>query len=387
MKSFAQLRKKLAISALLVYSLLLLSSGLPVESATYPTYSGGRLYGTTGLPNADATATSTVYFGPVGAVNQIDLWNGTGFTTRTFSETAYTLTALVPRNIYDVYAYDNSGTLALDVISATPTQTASNSPVAGSSVTINIASTTGFAVGDMVTVVDGSNSETEQITALVASTSITVGTLAHSYTTPAVYDLNQRSSTAAQSITQGLITLNSDNTKRFVGSFFTLSATTTSDNASTRGIYSYLNHVSKAQSASDSTASWSADNTFSTTAPAGSFQPANASVAVGTSRCEFLLGEPQSVTATYSNLGTSTGVANMTGAAIVLNGTTTTSTNSMTAFQTVKMTVGSATAATASSASVTIPSYIGYGFLQAEELRNTCTYQGSPYESLSMTIN
>ncbi len=60
-----------------------------------------------------------------------------------------------------------------------------NNEAAGSSVVIEIADTTGFAVNDIVRVEDDNNAENATITAVVPATSITVDLLAHSYTTAA----------------------------------------------------------------------------------------------------------------------------------------------------------------------------------------------------------
>jgi len=65
--------------------------------------------------------------------------------------------------------------------------TATNDPAAGSDVVINLVDTPIFAVGNVVTIEDDSYRETAEVTASVSGVSITVGTLAHSYTKPKVY--------------------------------------------------------------------------------------------------------------------------------------------------------------------------------------------------------
>lgn len=69
---------------------------------------------------------------------------------------------------------------------AEPGVIASNNPAAGSNVVILLDNTEMFAVGDTVTVEDSSNRETATVTVVAADTSITVNTLADSYTKPNV---------------------------------------------------------------------------------------------------------------------------------------------------------------------------------------------------------
>jgi hypothetical protein len=64
-------------------------------------------------------------------------------------------------------------------------QTLQNNESAGSSVVIEIASTTGFAISDEVKIVDDNGEETATVTAVVVNTSITVDSLTNSYTTAA----------------------------------------------------------------------------------------------------------------------------------------------------------------------------------------------------------
>ena len=64
-------------------------------------------------------------------------------------------------------------------------QDMSNNEAAGSDVVIEITDTTGFEVDDEIKVEDDNDAETSVITAVVANTSITVDTLANSYTTAA----------------------------------------------------------------------------------------------------------------------------------------------------------------------------------------------------------
>lgn len=81
----------------------------------------------------------------------------------------------------------NVGNSPAPVLTSSTGQVAGSSPSAGSSVVISLASTTGYTVGKKVVVHDGSHTEVCTISAVSANTSITVTTLANSYTTPTIY--------------------------------------------------------------------------------------------------------------------------------------------------------------------------------------------------------
>lgn len=69
-----------------------------------------------------------------------------------------------------------------------PSVICTNNPSAGSNVALLMSNTAGFEVGDVVTVKDKNSDtrETATVTVVTANTSITVGTLVNSYTTPSV---------------------------------------------------------------------------------------------------------------------------------------------------------------------------------------------------------
>ena len=78
----------------------------------------GRLTLTTAVPitTSDVTAAGTIYFTPYRG-NRIALYNGTNWKTYTFTEKSLALTLTSGKN-YDVYIYDNSGTLTLELSAA-----------------------------------------------------------------------------------------------------------------------------------------------------------------------------------------------------------------------------------------------------------------------------
>jgi len=79
----------------------------------------GRLTLTSGsaIPSADVTGAVTLYFTPHHG-NRVRIYDGTDWVVHTFTELSLSLT-LVDATNYDVFIYDNSGTLTLEVVAWT----------------------------------------------------------------------------------------------------------------------------------------------------------------------------------------------------------------------------------------------------------------------------
>lgn len=78
----------------------------------------GRLTLTSGSPvtTADVTGATTVYFTPYNG-NKIALYDGvSSWTTLTFVQTSLSLTGFTANSNYDIFAYNNSGTMALEAL-------------------------------------------------------------------------------------------------------------------------------------------------------------------------------------------------------------------------------------------------------------------------------
>jgi hypothetical protein len=75
----------------------------------------GRLTLTTGLPvtTSDVTAATTLYFTPYKG-NQIGLYSGSAWEVKTFSEISLSLSGYTADKNYDIWVYNNSGTVTLD---------------------------------------------------------------------------------------------------------------------------------------------------------------------------------------------------------------------------------------------------------------------------------
>lgn len=84
-------------------------------SFSYSGIAEGRLTLTTATPvtTADVTAATTVYYTPYTG-NRIALYTGTIWTTSTFTERSLSLSGYAADTNFDIFLYDNSGTLTLE---------------------------------------------------------------------------------------------------------------------------------------------------------------------------------------------------------------------------------------------------------------------------------
>lgn len=96
-----------------------------------PPTPGGRLTLTTAVPvtASDVTSAGTVYYTPYKGNQWITLWDGTRWTTVSFSEVSLALSSLTSGKNYDVFAYLSSGSLALELSAAWTSDTARNEAV------------------------------------------------------------------------------------------------------------------------------------------------------------------------------------------------------------------------------------------------------------------
>jgi hypothetical protein len=73
----------------------------------------GRLTLVSGNPVADVTSASTVYFTPYMG-NRVTLYDGSSWTLMTFTERSLSLSGLTANTNYDIFLYNNAGTLTLE---------------------------------------------------------------------------------------------------------------------------------------------------------------------------------------------------------------------------------------------------------------------------------
>jgi hypothetical protein len=156
-----------------------------VASGGYPC--DGRLTLTTALPvtTADVTAATTIYFTPFKG-NKIALYSGSAWAVYTFTERSLALGTLTADKPYDVFIYNNAGTLTLEFL-----------------VWTNL---------------------TTRATALV--------------------------------LQDGVLCKSGALTRRYLGTFYTVSTTTTEDSFAKRFLWNYYNRVRRTLRALEATDSW-----------------------------------------------------------------------------------------------------------------------------------
>ena len=125
----------------------------PLKLATYTFLpADGRLTLTTGAPvtTSDVTAASTIYYTPyVG--NRIALYNGTSWSPYTFTERSLALSGLVSGRPYDVFLWDNAGTLTLELTAWTNDTTRATALVYQDGVLVRSGATTRRYLGTIYT--------------------------------------------------------------------------------------------------------------------------------------------------------------------------------------------------------------------------------------------
>lgn len=246
-----------------------------------PSLCEGRLTlsSTLSAPTADISGATTLYWLKHNG-NKVSLYDGTRWKKHAITDPSIALTSLIKGATYDAFVYDNAGTLTLELI-VWKKVTATNSPTAGASKVIDLADTAGLAIGMEVTVRDGSNSEVANITAVVASTSITVDALVNSYTTPDVYGYPTRVTNLVSQ--DGVLVKDGATDRRYLG-LIRISRTATGEcntNTSEWQVANYYNRVTRYLVATDPTNTWA----YSTTTT----RAANASIAYGTARVGFVV--------------------------------------------------------------------------------------------------
>ncbi len=147
----------------------------------------GRLTLTSGIPitTADVTGATTIYFAPYKG-NRVYLYDGTRWRIYSFTQLSLSLGTLTNARPYDVFLYDNAGTLTLELLAWT--------------------------------------NGTTRATALVAQ--------------------------------DGVLLLTGATTRRYLGTFYTSSTTTTEDSAAKRFVWNNYNRVQRKLSKLEATASW-----------------------------------------------------------------------------------------------------------------------------------
>lgn len=96
--------------------------GSSAGTVTYQSYTalasiaGGRLTSQTGVvvPSADQSAVTSIFYTP-GTSSTVALWSGTVWTLKTFTEITISVTTCTASTPYDVFLFDNSGTVTSEL--------------------------------------------------------------------------------------------------------------------------------------------------------------------------------------------------------------------------------------------------------------------------------
>jgi hypothetical protein len=292
---------------------LTVAAGLPSWAPSATTAGGGiptsgRLTLSSGIPvtQNDVIGATNIYFTPYNG-NQKQLWDGSAWTSYTFTETTLALGVLVSATNYDIYAYQSASVLTLDTPLAWRN---SGQAITGATTATPIVITTGSAhglsTGDeaYVNSVLGLNANglwtVTVLTATTFSLDTSVGVGAY---TAATGWFNARVGTTKPSLQDGRYCKTGDKTRLYLGTFRTTSTTTTEDSqrgevsqtGGKRFLWNYYNRVLRSASVFDGTNTW-AYNT-------GTVRQANAAAG---NKVEFVTGIAEdslqaSVTATVFN--------------------------------------------------------------------------------------
>lgn len=108
----------------------------------------GRLTLTTSVPitTADVTAATTLYFTPYSG-NRVSVFDGTRWKIYSFTEVSIALVGLTALRLYDVFLYDNGGTLTLELLIWTNATTRATALVTQDGVLVKSGATTRLYLG------------------------------------------------------------------------------------------------------------------------------------------------------------------------------------------------------------------------------------------------
>lgn len=201
-----------------------------------------RLTAVTGVPFPIAdTTTSTIYLTALGG-NLIGVYNTTSLAWDPKSLTA-DISLAVPsstRGLYDIWVNWTGSALALSATAYNSVAATNNPAAAATPVAINTTSTSMFAVGDVISVSGGGNSEEVVITAISAGVSITVDSLANSYTTPTLWSNQPLSATTTQ---DGVLVKATDKSFRYVATVMVVNSTVIDSRTAGRCIGNFYNRM------------------------------------------------------------------------------------------------------------------------------------------------
>lgn len=245
--------------------------------STVPGTNGFRLTLATGdpVPTTDQTSKTTIYWTPF-LHNRVALYNGKTWALFTTAELSLALGTLVNAQAYDVFVYDNSGTLTLEAVewsNATVTMTIASPCVVtwtghnlqtGDSVTLTTtgALPTGLSVDTQyfVTKIDADTFNLSTSLANVAAGTKINTSGSQSGTHTGHSPRNRQTALATQ---DGVYVKSGATSRLYVGTFMTTSTTTTEDSyggahqaGGKRFLFNAYNRVARSIAVIDTTNSW-----------------------------------------------------------------------------------------------------------------------------------
>lgn len=238
---------------------------------------GGRLTLSSGIPvtTSDVTAATTLYYAPY-LSNVISLYDGVRWNNHTFTQLSLAL-SLDRHRLYDIYVYNNSGTLTLETQAWSAPTTATITNVTNvSTPTITTSANHGLSIGQLITihgvvgatgVNNNSTDRTWRINTVPTLTTFTIVKNDNStVSAPGAYTsggtVTYADSTATRLtdpvLQDGVYLKTGSLTRRYLGTIRgTYAANECEDSLIRRFVWNYNNRLQRALYITDDTDSWS----------------------------------------------------------------------------------------------------------------------------------
>ena len=277
-------------------------------SNVYAPYSlaQGRLTLVSGTPQptTDVTGATTVYWTPYNG-NQIGLYDGSAnWVVRAFAETSLSLSGLAANAVYDIFAFDSAGTLALESLAWNLPTSAAITAITNASPPV--ASTGTTPVADQLVAITGNNVAANnglwRVGTVVLNTSFqmlkldgTNPTAPGSVGTGATWSRRDAVLTRGTALVlqSGILVKSGATTRRYLGSvWINPTAGQTDVSSATRiGLWNYYNRTERSIKAISTSTSWSYSS--------ATLRAANNDFGIGTASNEVLIGYSEDIVEAY----------------------------------------------------------------------------------------
>jgi hypothetical protein len=214
---------------------------------------GGRLSleSAVSVSSSDQSGKTTIYF-VEHTGNDIALYDGTTWNLRTFNNISVAVPSTLFK-VFDIFAYDNSGTVTLETTDWNQTTAAISSATTATPIEITTSSAHGFSTGDLIGIagmagMTVANGYIWEIT-VTSSTSFTltgsVGSGTHTGSTGTAYKIPNTRATALTT-QDGVLVKTGATTRRYLGTGMTGGTSGQMDDAvQKRMLYNFYNQVPK----------------------------------------------------------------------------------------------------------------------------------------------